>query len=375
MGKEFEQRPIKLQGYLKHTDAASVLYIDDFKLNMTTDFKRLTMGAVMAASFFYCLGTENSVTIPSKFLPKVHGVMRSRFEQLTSDSKEGRFQVANARVNLSGDVTDFASYYFQIDFCDKGVVKILDAFTTLKSSCGLKIMAGQMRVPFSVDATKAIEDYLFTNHSFVGTYVGSFRGVGAKLGWNARFARLYVEGGVFNSAVMTNHEVWQKDYVYAIKSRYSFGNCFVEGAFESRCPDAIRINMYDAAFSWSAGRWYTEAEYAYKHYTNKHADACHAYNFMVDYRIPIKTEWFNQMSFQGRFDGATDHSSGTRYESVLIGDQPARNRLTGGVTMSHLRERAGLDLRLDYEQYFYPKSHIEATGDGNRISVELIVWF
>lgn len=32
MGKEFEQRPIKLHGYIKHTDAGSVLYIDDFKL-------------------------------------------------------------------------------------------------------------------------------------------------------------------------------------------------------------------------------------------------------------------------------------------------------------------------------------------------------
>ena len=96
---------------------------------------------------------------------------------------------------------------------------------------------------------------------------------------------------------------------------------------------------------------------------------------MIDYRLPIKTEWFNQMSFQGRFDGATDHSSGTRIESVLIGDQPARNRLTGGITMSHLREKAGLDLRLNYEQYFYPKNHETIDGDGNRVSVELIVWF
>lgn len=329
----------------------------------------------MAASIFCSVQAEDGNSKTSYYLPKIHGVMRSRFEQLTSDGGEGRFQVANARLNVSGNATDFASYYFQIDFCDKGVMKILDAFATLKSRSGIKIMAGQMRVPFSVDATKFIEDYLFTNHSFVGTYVGSFRGVGAKVGWNARFARLYVEGGVFNSAVMTKHEVWQKDYVYAVKSRYKFGNCFVEGAFESRCPDAIRINMYDAAFSWSAGRWYTEAEYAYKHYTNHSANACHAYNFMVDYRLPIRTEWFNQMSFQGRFDGATDHSSGSRVDGVLVNDQPDRKRLTGGVTMSHLRERAGLDLRLNYEQYFYPERHVNAVGDGNRVSVELIVWF
>lgn len=338
------------------------------------------IGAVMTASIFcsYAIDTDtisyNKKKI-TEYLPKIHGVMRTRFEQLTTGSKEGRFQIANARLNVSGNVTDFASYFFQVDFCDKGVIKILDAFTTLKSKKGWKIMAGQMRVPFSVDATKVIEDYLFTNHSFVGTYVGSFRGVGVKFGWNALFAPLYVEGGVFNSAVMTNHEVWQKDYVYAIKSRYNFGHCFVEGAFESRCPDAIRINMWDTAFSWSAGRWYTEAEYAYKHYVNKAAAACHAYNFMVDYRLPINTEWFNQLSFQGRFDGATDHSSGTRVDGCLIVNQPSCKRLSGGITISHLRERAGLDLRVNYEQYFYDKHHVDAVGDGNRVSAELIVWF
>ena len=75
--------------------------------------------------------------------------------------------------------------------------------------------------------------------------------------------------------------------------------------------------MYDASFCWSAGRWHTEAEYAYKHYTNGSASACHAYNFMADYRMPIDAEWFNQMSFQGRFDGATDHSTGFRTDGLL----------------------------------------------------------
>lgn len=350
---------------------------------MIIDIKRFLIGAAFAASFFYLNAADTADTDSlrvkqaglSKYIPKVHGVMRGRFEQLTSGEKEGRFQVANARVNLSGDVTDFASYYFQVDFCDKGVIKILDAFATLKSPKGWKAMIGQMRVPFSVDATKAIEDYLFTNHSFVGTYLGSFRGVGVKGAWTAPFARWYVEGGVFNSASMGKHEVWQKDYVYAIKSRYSFGNCFIEGAFESRCPDGIRLNMVDAAFSWCMGRWYTEAEYGYKHYTNKAANACHAYNFMVDYRIPISTDWFNQLSIQGRFDGATDHCSGMVYDGALRVEEPARNRLTGGVTISSLREKMGLDLRLNYEQYFYPEEHLMATGDGNRVSVELIVWF
>lgn len=310
------------------------------------------------------------------YIPKVHGVMRGRFEQLTEGDKSGRFQVANARINLRGNITTFASYYFQVDFCNKGEIKILDAYTTLASKRGWKIITGQTRIPFSVDGSKAIQEYLFTNHSFVGTYIGNFRGVGAKINWKAAFAPWMIEGGVFNSATLNRHEVWQKQYTYAIKSRLNFGNCFVEGAFESRYPDGIRINMYDAAFSWSAGRWYTEAEYSYKHYANSAAQACHAYNVMADYRIPVKLEWFNQMSIQTRFDGAMDHSSGNRDDNgKLVIDQVGRNRITAGVTFSYLKGNSGLDLRLNYEQYFYQHDYTLQAGDGNRVSAELIVWF
>lgn len=346
---------------------------------MTIDIRKILFGAAVAASSFLCDAAEADslkTKTQTNYMPQIHGVMRSRFEQLTTGSKEGRFMVANARVNLRGEVAPFASYYFQVDFCNKGCVKIMDAYATLRSESGLKVMAGQMRIPFSVDASKAVEDYLFTNHSFVGTYIGNFRGVGAKLGWNARFAPWYVEGGMFNSAAMSNHDVWQKQYTFAIKSRYTVGNCFFEGAFESRYPDGIRVNMWDAAFSWSAGRWYTEAEYAYKHYTNKAAKACHAYNFMADYRIPITTEWFNQMSLQGRFDGATDHCSGSRDDDGRIFvDHSGRKRATGGITFSHLGQKLGCDLRLNYEQYFYDGDHIPQSGEDNTISVELVVWF
>ncbi len=96
---------------------------------------------------------------------------------------------------------------------------------------------------------------------------------------------------------------------------------------------------------------------------------------MADYRMPIDAEWFNQMSFQGRFDGATDHSTGFRTDGLLTINQPSRKRVTGGVTMSYLREKSGLDLRLNYEQYFYHKNYEKIAGEGNRVSLELIFWF
>ena len=43
--------------------------------------------------------------------------------------------------------------------------------------------------------------------------------------------------------------------------------------------------------------------------------------------------------------------------------------------MSYLREKSGLDLRLNYEQYFYHKNYEKIAGEGNRVSLELIFWF
>lgn len=318
-------------------------------------------------------------TVPTidyrKYIPNIHGVMRARFERETSGEKEGRFVVANARLNFSGNVTDFASYFFQVDFCDRGAIKILDAYATLKSKTGLKFMFGQMRVPFSVEASKVVENYLFTNRTFLIRYIGNYRAVGAKLGWNAKFAPLYVEGGVFNSSAMANHEVWHKAYVYAVKSRYSFENCFVEGAFESRCPEHVRINMTDAAFVWNSRHWTAETEYTYKHYTNKAFPACHAYNVMLNYRKDISTEWFNQLSFQSRFDGMNQHSTGKKVNEILIADAPECHRITGGITLSQIKKKSGLDLRVNYAHHFYSRSHILQEGEGNTVSAELILWF
>ena len=81
---------------------------------MTINLKRIMVGAALTASIFcsYAIETDtlsyNKKKI-TKYLQKIHGGMRTRFEQLTTGSKEGRFQIANARLNISGNVTDLAS--------------------------------------------------------------------------------------------------------------------------------------------------------------------------------------------------------------------------------------------------------------------------
>ena len=68
--------------------------------------------------------------------PHIHGTLRSKYEYQTSEG-EGRFEVRNARVSVDGKVTPFISYKAEIDLCDEGSIKMLDAYTRLNSTVGV----------------------------------------------------------------------------------------------------------------------------------------------------------------------------------------------------------------------------------------------
>ena len=53
-----------------------------------------------------------------------------------------------------------------------------------------------------------------------------------------------------------------------------------------------------------------------------------------------------------------------------------RNRFTGGVTLSYLRSKSVfVDLRLNYEKYFYPDDAQVASGAGDKAVVEIVLRF
>ena len=63
--------------------------------------------------------------------PKIGGTIRSKYEYQTEEG-EGRFEVRTARINVTGKVTPEVSYKAEIDLCDEGKIKMLDAYTRLK---------------------------------------------------------------------------------------------------------------------------------------------------------------------------------------------------------------------------------------------------
>lgn len=310
------------------------------------------------------------------YIPNIHGIFRGRFEASTIES-DYRFQVRNARLKLDGKIAPFADYFFQVDLCDRGSIKILDAWARIKPTKSFGFQAGQFRMPFGVDPFRSPGNYYFANRSFIGKQVCNYRAVGAKAMWQSEQLPLTVEAGAFNPATISDHTTWHNKLAYATKLTYRVGNVSLATGFQSVAPDRIRANSTDAAVTWNHDRWIIEGEYMYKHFTHDSHKATHAYNLFADYHMPIKAGFFNRLSFQGRFDGMTDCSSCIRNEEgCLITDYPSRNRITIGSTISYIRSKnINLNLRINYEKYFYHDNYTPSADNGDKAVVELVVNF
>lgn len=309
------------------------------------------------------------------YLPAIHGTLRPRYEAEINDGYAGRFEVRNARLSAEGYVCPVVDYKLQADLCDRGKFKMLDVWVGLSVAEGFKIIAGQTLIPFSVDGIRSPHNYMFANKSYAGEIVGNTRGVGAKLCYTSPF-HLQIEAGVFNNATISDHDVWEKDPAFAAKARYMIGDVSVECGFKTAAPDSVRINFLNGVIGWKSDRWQIEGEYTYKHYTNYSFKPAHAYSGFASYGMPVNAGIFNRLSFQGRWDGMTDHSSGRRDKNghLYLTDN-ARNRLTIGSTISYVQPKTKVDVRLNYEKYFYHSGYEIPQGDGDKIVVELSLRF
>ena len=94
----------------------------------------------------------------------IGGTIRSKYEYQTEEG-EGRFEVRTARINVTGNVTPQVSYKAEIDLCDEGKIKMLDAYTRIKPWKTLQFTIGQERVPFTIDAHRSPHQQYFANRS------------------------------------------------------------------------------------------------------------------------------------------------------------------------------------------------------------------
>lgn len=313
------------------------------------------------------------------YKPEIHGVIRTRWEGEWNGGNgfASRFEVRNARINIGGKIFPTVNYFVQFDASDQGKIKFLDAWARWQFISGMRVQAGQFRVPFGIDCFKAPGDYYFPNRSFLGKQMVNMRQVGIKLGYfgNNKIP-VDIEGGIFNTASIGNHDVWQKSYTYACKVAWRLKNIIVSGGFVSYKPDFIRVNVTDGALTWKSGRWIAEGEYQYKRYAGNRFKPVNAWNVYGVYTIPFNLRIFNFMSFEGRFDGMTDHSNGIGNENgILMTDHPERKRATIGANIGRINKAVKIEFSLNYEKYFYRGATSPQRGDDDKILAEIILKF
>lgn len=344
--------------------------------------KRVLSGLLILAAMVPAEAVA-SQTVESKggdfsYVPEIHGALRTRYE-LGLDDDGSRFQVRNLRVSLAGRIAPSIDYFAQTDLCDRGKMKILDAWGRIAIVDGLAFQAGQFRMPFGTDCFRGPSNYIFANRSFIGKQMCNVRAVGAKLSYTIPLAAdrsLLVEGGAFNPTVIADHEVWVKELGYAARMIYTAGNVKMATGLQSIEPDSVRANLWGASVTWTPGRWTLEGEYMHKHYTHSAHRAAHGWVLWADYALPVKAGVFNRASFQARWDGMTPHSDGNRNgDGMLVTTHQARNRLTAGATLTYAYKALRCDIRLDYEKYFYHDGASVATGDGDKICAEMVIRF
>lgn len=311
------------------------------------------------------------------YMPEFHATLKPRVE-FDADNGAARFQVRNARLGALGNITKELSYKLEVDFCDRGKIKVLDAYAGLQVIKGLQFQLGQIVIPFGIDAPRANFDYIFGDLSYVGLFNGAIRGCGAKINYTIPKTGLNLSGSVYNNYEMTVQNVWQKSMSAAVEGRYSIGPITPVVGFETCVPDEVRINSLDCALLFTRGRWQVEGEYMMKHYASNSFKTAHAYNVLARYTMPVRVGVFNRLTFQGRFDGMTDYSDGTRdSKGRLITSGTESKRASIGTTLGYSKGQFLTYLRLDYYHTFIPgnvSSPIPAEG-ANKLLAEIVVHF
>ena len=240
------------------------------------------------------------------YLPEVHGTIRAKYEHQTTMGA-GRFEVRNARISLTGNILPIVAYKAEIDLSDEGSIKMLDAYARLFPAKGLTVTAGQMRVPFTIDAHRSPHQQYFANRSFIAKQVGNVRDVGVTLGYTLPTdLPITVEGGLYNGSGLTNQKEWHKEVNYSAKARF----LFTEGlnltlSVQSIQPEEVRVQSYDIGAYYEFNRFHIEGEYLYKQYSDNAFKDVQAVNTFINYDLPLR-KVFNKMSFLLRYDMMTD---------------------------------------------------------------------
>lgn len=315
-----------------------------------------------------------------KYLPEIHGTLRAKYEYQTTEDNH-RFQVRNARLDFSGKIIDMLGYRAEIDLCDQGKIKQVNAYARLTPGKDWKITLGQMRAPFGIDAHRSPHKRYFANRPFLVRHLGNVRDVGLSAGYQLKHTFPFsIDVGVFSGAGISHQTEWRKsrDLIFTGKLQLTPVEDYnLTLSMMKTSPGKVNVFTYGAGTFYEWNRWHFELEGIYKTYEDNAYDDVWGVNTMVLYDFYLKNEkaLVKKISFLGRYDWMTDYAAGLRDENGgLYTTDSERSRITGGLTFS-LGLPFQADFRLNYEKYFYRDEAIIHPSEQDRIVAEVMVRF
>jgi len=329
---------------------------------------------------------------------EIHGTIRGKYEWQTAE-REGRFEVRTARVNLTGTLAEWVDYKAEVDLCDEGKIKMLDAYARLRPLRNFSFTLGQMRVPFTIDAHRSPHLQYFANRSFIAKQVGNVRDVGAAAAYRlplagenagAKPAALVLEAGLFNGSGLTGQkDFWTRSVNFSAKAQLQLpiralqtdGEKDIRGlnvtlSAQKVKPDGVTVMMLGAGTFLQGPHLHAEVEYLRKTYAHGAFPDVHAVDAFVAWRQPVDLRLLKAVTPLVRCDFMTDHSDGTADEETgrLQIDDCKRLRWTAGVTIS-LLWKLQTDLRVNFEHYHYSADAAPKVSERDKLVLELVTHF
>ena len=224
-------------------------------------------------SFFITAARQISLT----------GYSQVRFQTFQESGKHNGFDIRRARVDLKGSVTPYFSYRLQADLVDKP--KMIDAYGEIKIADYFTVIAGQFKIPFSmenltssnklemIDRSQVVEALVARGKDVIGNQNG--RDIGIQLaGTFLKIKDMPVieyRLGVFNGsginvADTANNEkdVTGRLIITPLKG-FSFGGGFYKGIDKAIKPDvpgkSQTRNRFGFEISYVVSRFSLKGEY------------------------------------------------------------------------------------------------------------------
>lgn len=320
----------------------------------------------------------DSTSLLKDLTVNIHGTVRGKFEY-QPDQDNARFEVRNARVSLTGNITPNVGYKAEIDLSDEGSIKMLDAYgRIIGTRHPWNLTIGQMRVPFTIDTHRSPHQQYFANRSFLAKQVGNVRDVGISFQFKTRTQNpLTIQAGMFNGSGLTNQKnYWTRHFNYTAKFTLNANDYTYVLSYQKTHPDIVDIHMVNFGLFRHTSNFHAEIEYLLKFYAHDAFSPVNTFDVFACYNIHTpRLRTIKKISPLARWDFMSDHSNGTADDNgELIINDYMRHRLTLGFTMS-LSTPFTADVRCNYEQYFYGDDAIIGTSDHNKLVVELMVHF